>query len=75
MRRFKRRSPRGAVAVPILIFSGLSEDSCRAQTLEAGDADVLTKPLDPALVIMRTLAQSRVATQKLASKTLDSMEC
>ena len=44
------------VAVPILILSGHSEVHWRQRALEAGAADVLTKPIDPALLLARILA-------------------
>jgi DNA-binding response OmpR family regulator len=39
------------VAVPILVLSGHSEDDWHAHALEAGAADVLIKPFDPAVLI------------------------
>jgi CheY-like chemotaxis protein len=56
IREFRKAPSTRAVAVPILILSGRSENGWRAQALEAGAADVLSKPVDPALLIIRILA-------------------
>ena|SRR5688572_2324287 len=53
---FRRVPSTRTVAVPILIFSGHSGERWRAKALQAGAAEVLTKPLDPALLIVRILA-------------------
>jgi DNA-binding response OmpR family regulator len=53
IREFREAPSSRAVAVPILILSGHSEDDWRARALAAGAADVLTKPFDPALLIAR----------------------
>src|SRR5512132_2935523 len=44
IREFRKAPSARAVAVPILILSGHSEDDWRARVLAAGAADVLTKP-------------------------------
>jgi DNA-binding response OmpR family regulator len=52
-----RKAPSGrAVAVPILVLSGHSEERWRTRALEAGAADLLTRPFDPALLIARIAA-------------------
>jgi CheY-like chemotaxis protein len=52
-----RKAPSGrAVPVPILIVSGHGGDQWRARALEAGAADLVTKPFDPALLIARIAA-------------------
>ena len=56
IREFRKVPSTRAVAVPILILSGLSEGTWRAQALEAGAADVLIKPFDPVLLITRIAA-------------------
>lgn len=56
IREFRKAPSTRAVAVPILILSGRSENSWRAEALEAGAADVLSKPIDPALLLIRILA-------------------
>jgi DNA-binding response OmpR family regulator len=56
IREFRKAPSTRAVAVPILILSGRSEERWRAEALEAGAADVLRKPIDPALLIPRILA-------------------
>jgi DNA-binding response OmpR family regulator len=56
IREFRKAPCARAVAVTILILSGRTEDSWRAQALAAGAADVLTKPIDPARLVARILA-------------------
>jgi CheY-like chemotaxis protein len=56
IREFRKAPSTRAVAVPILILSGHSEDHWRAQALEAGAADLLTKPVEPATLIIRIAA-------------------
>jgi hypothetical protein len=53
IREFRRGPSTRTVAVPILVLSGHSEDHWRARVLEAGAADLLTKPVDPTLLISR----------------------
>jgi CheY-like chemotaxis protein len=56
IREFRRMPSTRAVAVPILVLSGHTEDHWRARVLAAGAADLLTKPMDPALLITRIAA-------------------
>jgi CheY-like chemotaxis protein len=56
IREFRKAPSTRAVAVPILILSGRSGNQWRAEALEAGAADVLSKPVDPALLIICILA-------------------
>lgn len=56
IREFRKTPSTRPIAVPILILSGHSEDHFRARALEAGAADVLTKPFDPALLVSRIVA-------------------
>jgi CheY-like chemotaxis protein len=51
IREFRKAPSTRAVAVPILVLSGHSEDNWHARALEAGAADVLAKPFDPAVLI------------------------
>ena len=51
IREFRKAPSTRAVAVPILVLSGHSEDNWHERALAAGAADVLTKPFDPALLI------------------------
>jgi DNA-binding response OmpR family regulator len=51
IREFRKAPSTRAVAVPILVLSGHSEDAWHAHALEAGAADVLIKPFDPAVLI------------------------
>ena len=62
---FRKVPSSRAVAVPILILSGHSEVHWRQRALEAGAADVLTKPFDPAHLLARIVAaveSGRIAT-------------
>lgn len=64
----------GAVAVPILMLSGHGGDDWRARAFEAGAADVLTKPFDPAVLIARVAAavpDGRNNPPALASAPID----
>ena len=56
IREFRKAPATRAVAVPILVLSGHSEDDWRTRALAAGAADVLAKPFDPALLITRIAA-------------------
>ena len=56
IREFRNAPSRRPVAVPILVLSGHSEDHWRARALAAGAADLLLKPVDPALLIPRIVA-------------------
>jgi CheY-like chemotaxis protein len=56
IREFRRVPSTRAVAVPILILSGHSEDHWRERVLAAGAADLLTKPFDSTLLITRIAA-------------------
>ena len=56
IREFRRVPSTRAVAVPILVLSGHTEDHWRARMLEAGAADLFTKPVDPILLIARIAA-------------------
>jgi CheY-like chemotaxis protein len=56
IREFRRAPSTRAVAVPILILSGHSEDHWRARARAAGAAELLTKPVDPTLLIARIAA-------------------
>ena len=56
IREFRKAPSTRAVAVPILVLSGHSEEKWRARALEAGAADVLTKPFDPPLLLTRIAA-------------------
>jgi DNA-binding response OmpR family regulator len=56
IREFRKAPSSRAVAVPILILSGHSEDHWRARALEAGAADLLVKPCDPERLIARIAA-------------------
>jgi len=53
IREFRKAPSSRAVAVPILVLSGHSEVHWRERALEAGAADLLTKPFDPAVLIAR----------------------
>jgi len=56
IREFRRVPSTRAVAVPILILSGHSEDHWRERVLAAGAAELLIKPVDPTLLITRIAA-------------------
>jgi DNA-binding response OmpR family regulator len=56
IRQFREAPSRRAVAVPILVISGHSDENWRARSLAAGAADLLTKPFDPAVLIARISA-------------------
>jgi DNA-binding response OmpR family regulator len=56
IREFRKAPSTRAVAVPILVLSGHSEEHWRARALEAGAADLLTKPFDPPVLIARIAA-------------------
>jgi len=56
IRQFRRAPSRRAIAVPILVISGHSEENWRARSLAAGAADLLTKPFDPAVLVTRIAA-------------------
>jgi DNA-binding response OmpR family regulator len=56
IREFRRVPSTRAVAVPILVLSGHTEDHWRARVLEAGAADLLIKPVDPTFLITRIAA-------------------
>jgi CheY-like chemotaxis protein len=56
IREFRRVPSTRAVAVPILILSGHTEDHWRERVRAAGAADLLIKPVDPTLLITRIAA-------------------
>jgi CheY-like chemotaxis protein len=56
IREFRKAPSTRAVAVPILILSGHSEDHWRARALAAGAADLLIKPIEPSLLTTRIAA-------------------
>jgi DNA-binding response OmpR family regulator len=56
IREFRKAPSARAIAVPILVLSGHSEDQWRARAIAAGAADLLAKPIDPALLIARIAA-------------------
>ena len=56
IRQFRKAPTARAVAVPILVLSGHSEENWRARALAAGAADLLAKPFDPAFLIARIAA-------------------
>jgi DNA-binding response OmpR family regulator len=51
IREFRKAPSTRAVAVPVLVLSGHSEDNWHARALAAGAADVLIKPFDPPVLI------------------------
>jgi sigma-B regulation protein RsbU (phosphoserine phosphatase) len=56
IRRFRSVPSSRAIAVPILVICGHSEENWRERSLAAGAADLLTKPFDPAVLITRIAA-------------------
>jgi CheY-like chemotaxis protein len=56
IREFRQVPSTRAVVVPILLVSGHSGAGWRAKALEAGAADLITKPFEPALLIARLAA-------------------
>jgi DNA-binding response OmpR family regulator len=56
IREFRQAPSSRADAVPILVLTGHSGDQWRARALDAGAADVLTKPFEPGLLIARIAA-------------------
>jgi DNA-binding response OmpR family regulator len=56
IREFRKAPSARAVAVPVLILSGHTEEDWRARVLAAGAVDVITKPFDPDLLISRIAA-------------------
>jgi sigma-B regulation protein RsbU (phosphoserine phosphatase) len=56
IRQFRNVPSSRAIAVPILVISGHSEENWRARSLAAGAADLLTKPFDPVVLIARIAA-------------------
>ena len=56
IRQFRKAPSSRAIAVPIIVISGHSEDNWRARSLAAGAADLMTKPFDPAVLITRIAA-------------------
>jgi DNA-binding response OmpR family regulator len=56
IRQFRNVPSSRAIAVPILVISGHSEENWRARSLAAGAADLLTKPFDPAVLVTRIAA-------------------
>jgi CheY-like chemotaxis protein len=56
IREFRKAPSTRAVAIPVLILSGHSEEHWRERALEAGATDVLMKPFDPAFLISRIAA-------------------
>ena len=56
IRQFRKAPSSRAIAVPILVISGHSEENWRARSLAAGAADLLTKPFDPVVLITRIAA-------------------
>jgi DNA-binding response OmpR family regulator len=56
IRQFRSVPSSRAIAVPILVISGHSEENWRERSLAAGAADLLTKPFDPAVLVTRIAA-------------------
>jgi len=56
IRQFRKAPSSRAIAVPIIVISGYSEENWRARSLAAGAADLMTKPFDPAVLITRIAA-------------------
>jgi DNA-binding response OmpR family regulator len=56
IRQFRSVPSSRAIAVPILVISGHSEENWRARSLAAGAADLLTQPFDPAVLVTRIAA-------------------
>jgi len=56
IRQFRKAPSSRAIAVPIIVISGHSEENWRARSLAAGAADLMTKPFDPAVLITRIAA-------------------
>jgi sigma-B regulation protein RsbU (phosphoserine phosphatase) len=56
IRQFRKAPSSRAIAVPVLVISGHSEENWRARSLAAGAADLLTKPFDPVVLITRIAA-------------------
>lgn len=56
IREFRKAPATRAVPVPILILSGHSEPNWHARAIEAGAADVVVKPFEPAVLIDRIAA-------------------
>jgi DNA-binding response OmpR family regulator len=56
IREFRKAPSTRAVLVPILVLSGHSGARWRRLALEAGAADLLTKPFEPAILIARIAA-------------------
>jgi CheY-like chemotaxis protein len=56
IREFRKAPSARTVEVPIIFLSGHSGDNWRARALEAGAADLLSKPFEPTLLISRIAA-------------------
>jgi sigma-B regulation protein RsbU (phosphoserine phosphatase) len=56
IRQFRKAPSSRAIAVPILVISGHSEENWRERSLAAGASDLLTKPFDPVVLIARIAA-------------------
>jgi DNA-binding response OmpR family regulator len=66
IREFRKAPSARAVAVPILVLSGHSEENWRARALAAGAADLLIKPFDPTLLIARIATETHHAGRNAA---------